>query len=56
MQLEWKIQGKRLGKRPVGTPGRWEDNIQMDLTEITLENENQFHLANDRAQKCEGSS
>jgi len=41
--------GKPEGKRPLGGPGcKWEDNIQMDLTEIGCEGVDWRHLAQDR--------
>jgi hypothetical protein len=43
--------GKRQGKRPLGRPrSRWEDNIRMDLREITWEGVDWMHLAQDRDQ------
>ena len=31
------LTGKPTGKRPLGKPGRrWEDNIRMDLEEISI--------------------
>ena len=31
------LTGKPTGKRPLGRPGRrWEDNIRMDLQEISI--------------------
>jgi hypothetical protein len=30
------LTGKPAGKRPLGRPRRWEDNIRMDLEEIGI--------------------
>jgi hypothetical protein len=30
------LVGKTEGKRPLGRPGRWIDNIKMDLSEMGL--------------------
>jgi hypothetical protein len=42
------LVGKAEGKRPLGRPRRrWEDNINMDLTEIECGNINWINLAQD---------
>jgi hypothetical protein len=40
------LVGKPVGNRPLGRPRRrWEDNIRMDLREITWEIVDRIHLA-----------
>jgi hypothetical protein len=42
------LVGRPEGKRPVGRPRhRWEDNIKMDLREITIDGANWIYLAQD---------
>jgi hypothetical protein len=39
------------GKRPLGRPRRrWENNINMDLSEIMIDGENCIQLAKDKVQ------
>jgi hypothetical protein len=41
--------GKPEGKRPLGRPRRrWDDNIKLDLREISIDGENWIRLAHDR--------
>jgi hypothetical protein len=43
------LVGKSEGKRPLGRPRRrWEDNIKMDLREISIDETNWIRLAQDR--------
>jgi hypothetical protein len=43
------LVGKPEGKRPLERPRRrWEDNIKMDLTNISLEGVDWIHLGRDR--------
>jgi hypothetical protein len=43
--------GKPEGKSPLGRPRRrWEDNIKLDLREMSIDGENWIRLAQDRAQ------
>ena len=43
--------GKPEGKRPLGRPrDRWEDNIKMDLREVSCDPEEWIDLAEDRDQ------
>jgi hypothetical protein len=43
------LTGKPTGKRPLGRPmRRWEDNIRMDLEEISINAGNWVDLAQDR--------
>ena len=43
------LTGKPSGKRPLGTPRRrWEDNIGMDLEEMSINAENWVNSAQDR--------
>jgi len=43
------IQGKPLGKRPLGRPRhRWVDNIKMDLQEMGCGSMDWIELAQDR--------
>jgi hypothetical protein len=45
------LVGKPEGKRPFGRPRRrWEDNIEMDLTEIRWGGVDSVHLTQDRDQ------
>jgi hypothetical protein len=45
------LVGRPGGKRPLGRPTRrWEDNIKMDLREITIDGANWIWLAQDRVQ------
>ena len=57
MQSEWKnvrstlkiLTGEPTGKRPLGRPRRrWEDNIRMDLEEISINAGNWVDTAQDR--------
>jgi hypothetical protein len=52
IELAYKIlAGMSEGKRPLGRNGRrWEDNIQMDLSETGWESVHWIHLAQDRDQ------
>jgi hypothetical protein len=45
--LVWKPEGKRSLGRP---RRRWEDNIKLDLSEIGIDEENWFRLAQGRIQ------
>ena len=43
------LTGKPTGKRPFGRPRRrWEDNIRMDLKEISINTRNWIDSAQDR--------
>jgi hypothetical protein len=43
------LVGRPEGKRPLGRPRRrWEDNIEMELTEIRIDGTNWIRLAEDR--------
>jgi hypothetical protein len=43
------LSGKPTGKRPLGRPRhRWEDNIRMDLKEISIYTRNWVDSAQDR--------
>ena len=43
------LTGKHTGKRPLGRPRRrWEDNIRMDLEEISISAGNWVDSAQDR--------
>jgi len=43
------LVGKPQGKRPMGRPRRrWEDNIKMDLQEVSYEGMEWIELAQDR--------
>ena len=43
------LKGKLTGKRPLGRPRRrWEDNIRMDLEEISINAGNWVDSAQDR--------
>ena len=43
------LVGKPEGKRPLGRPRRrWDDNIEMDLTEVGCEGMDSIELAQDR--------
>ena len=43
------LTGKPTGKRPLGRPRRrWEDNIRIDLKEISINARNWVDLAHDR--------
>jgi hypothetical protein len=43
------LVGRPEGKRPLeGHRRRWEDNIKMDLREISVDGENWIQLAQDR--------
>ena len=43
------LTGKPAGKRPLGMPRRrWEDNIRMDLVEISISAGNWVESAQDR--------
>ena len=43
------LTGKATGKRPLGRPRRrWEDNIRMDLEEISINAGNWFDSSQDR--------
>ena len=45
------LVGKPEGKRPLGRPRRrWEDNIKMDLREVSCDPEDLMALAEDRDQ------
>jgi hypothetical protein len=45
------LVGRSEGKRPLGRPRRrWEDNIKMDLREISIDGANWIQLAQDRVQ------
>ena len=44
------LTGKPIGNRPLGRPRRrWEDNIRMDLEEISINARNWVDLAQDRS-------
>jgi hypothetical protein len=46
------LVGRPEGKRPMGRPRRrWEDNINMDITEIVIDGENWIQLSQDRVQR-----
>ena len=43
------VTGTNAGKRPLGRPRRrWEDNIRMDLKEISISTRNWVDSAQDR--------
>jgi hypothetical protein len=43
------LTGTAIAKRPLGRPGRrWEDNIRMDLKEISINTRNRVDLAQAR--------
>jgi hypothetical protein len=42
------LVGKPEGRRPLGRPSRWEDNIKMDLREVGWEGMDWIDLAQDR--------
>ena len=43
------VVGKPVGKTPLGRPRcRWEDNIKMDLKEISIDTRNWVDSAQDR--------
>ena len=43
------LVGKPEGKRPLGTPRRrWEDNIKIDLQEVSWGDGDEMELAQDR--------
>jgi hypothetical protein len=43
------LTGKPIGKRPLGRPRhKWEDNIRMDLREISINMRNWVNFAQDR--------
>ena len=45
------LVGKPEGKRPLGRPrSRWEDNIKMDLMEVSFDPGEWIDLAEDRDQ------
>jgi len=45
------LVGRPEGKKPLGRlKRRWEDNIKMDLTEISIDGANWIHLVQDRVQ------
>jgi hypothetical protein len=47
----WVLVGMSEGKRPLGKPRcRWEDNVNMDLSEIGIVGANWIRLAQDRVQ------
>jgi hypothetical protein len=44
--------GRPEGKRPLGRPRRrWEDNININITEIGIDGANWIRLAQDRVQR-----
>jgi hypothetical protein len=46
------LVGRPEGKRPLGRPRRrWEDNIKLDLKEISMDGANWIRLAKDRVQR-----
>ncbi|KAJ4440092.1 hypothetical protein ANN_08225 [Periplaneta americana] len=42
------LVGRPEGKRPLGRPRRWEDNIKMDLREVGYDDRDWLNLAQDR--------
>jgi hypothetical protein len=53
------LVGRPKGKRPLGRPHKWEDNIKMDLKEIWINGMNWIWLAQNRVQVggfCEHSN
>ena len=45
------LGGRLEGKMPLGRPRRrWEDNIKMDLKEVSCDARNWMHLAQDQDQ------
>ena len=46
--VERVLVGKPEGKRPLGRPSRWEDNIKMDLQEVVGGRGDWMELAQDR--------
>ena len=44
------VIGKPDGKRPLGRPRRWNDNITRDLREVDVQDEYWLDVAQDRIQ------